>query len=89
MALIIISTGDFQIRWNVMSMSFSERESGKWPLALSDCYHNYLICNDFIQHSRRYLLATPIVPQLSKCLTFEAVWGVLNRSNDWNLNKNI
>ena len=66
MALIIISTGDFQIRWNVMSMSFSERESGKWPLALGDCYHSYLICNDFIQHSRRYLLATPIVPQLSK-----------------------
>ena len=52
MALIIVmSTGDFQIRWNVPSLSFSERESGKWPLGLSDFYHNYLISNDRIQHS--------------------------------------
>ena len=42
MALIIaISTGDFQLRWNVLSLSFSERESGKWSLGLSDFYHNY------------------------------------------------
>ena len=34
--IIVISTGDFQIRWNVLSLSFSERESGKWPLGLSD-----------------------------------------------------
>ena len=40
MALImIISVGDFQIRWSVLSLSFSERESGKWPLGLSDFYH--------------------------------------------------
>ena len=52
MALIIVmSTGDFQIRCNVLSLSFSERESGKWPLGLSDFYHNYLISNDCIQHS--------------------------------------
>ena len=52
MALImVISTGDFQIRWNVLSVSFSERESGKWLLGLSDFYHNYLISNDCIQHS--------------------------------------
>ena len=39
MALIIIkSTGDFQIRWNVLSLSFKERESGKWPLGPSDFY---------------------------------------------------
>ena len=44
MALIIFkSTGDFQICWNVLSLSFSERESGRWPLGLSDFYHNYLI----------------------------------------------
>ena len=44
MALIIaISTGDFQILWNVLSLSFKERESGKWPLGLSDIYRNCLI----------------------------------------------
>ena len=31
---IVISTGDFQIRWNVLSLSFSE--SGKWPVGLSN-----------------------------------------------------
>ena len=41
--IIVISTGDFQIRWNVLSLSFSERESRKRPLGLSDFYHNYLI----------------------------------------------
>ena len=51
MALItVISTRDFQIPWNVLSLSFSERESRKWPLGLSDFYHNYLISNDCIQH---------------------------------------
>ena len=49
--VIVISTGDFHIRWNVLSLSFSERESVKWPLGLSDFYHNYLISNDCIQHS--------------------------------------
>ena len=40
MAFIIIkSIGDFQIRPNVLPLSFSERESGKWPLGLSDFYH--------------------------------------------------
>ena len=35
MALIlVISTGDFQIRWNVLSLSFKGTESGKWPLGL-------------------------------------------------------
>ena len=47
---IVISTGDFQIRWNVLSLSFSKRESGKWPLGLSNFNHNYLISNDCIQH---------------------------------------
>ena len=49
--IIVISTGDFQIRWNVLSLSFSERESGKWPFGLSGFCHNYLISNDCIQHS--------------------------------------
>ena len=44
--VIVISTGDFQIRWNVLSLSFSE--SGKWSLGLSDFYHDYLISNDCI-----------------------------------------
>ena len=39
--IIVISTGDFQIHWNVLSLSFSERESGKLSLGLSDFYHNY------------------------------------------------
>ena len=51
--IIVISTGDFQIRWIVLSLSFSERESGKWPLGLSDFYHDYLVSNDCIQHSRK------------------------------------
>ena len=46
--MIVISTGDFQIRWNVLPLSFSERESGKWPLGLRDFHHNYLISNDCI-----------------------------------------
>ena len=49
--IIVISTGDFEIRWNVLSLSFSEGENGKWPLGLSDFYHNCLISNDCIQHS--------------------------------------
>ena len=51
--IIVISTGDFQIHWNVLSLSFSVRESGKWPLGLSDFYHYYLISNDCIQHSEK------------------------------------
>ena len=47
--IIVISTGDFQIRWNVLSLSFSEKERGKWPLGLSDFYHNYAGIN-FIQN---------------------------------------
>ena len=49
--IIVISTGDFQTRWNVLSLSFSERESGKWAPGSSDFYHSYLIGNDCIQHS--------------------------------------
>ena len=52
MALIIVkSTGLFQVRWNVLSLLFSERESGKLLLGLCDSYHNYLISNNCIQYS--------------------------------------
>ena len=34
--IIVISTGDFQICCNVLSLSFSGRESGKYSLGLSD-----------------------------------------------------
>ena len=54
--IIVISTGDFQIRWNVLSLSFSERESGKWPLGLSDFHHKCLISNDCIQHSGKIFI---------------------------------
>ena len=57
MALImVISIGDFQIRWKVLSLSFSERESGKWPLGLSDFYHSYLISNVCVQHSGKIFI---------------------------------
>ena len=49
--VIVISTGDFQIRWNALSLSFSERERGKSPLGVSDLYYNYPTSNDCIQHS--------------------------------------
>ena len=57
MALImVISTGDFQIRWNVLSLPFGVTESGKWPFGLSDFHHNYLISNDCIQHSGKIFI---------------------------------
>ena len=54
--IIVISTEDFQIRCNVhvLSLSFSERESGKWPFGLSDFslfdYIIVLLVIDCIQH---------------------------------------
>ena len=54
--IIVISTVDFQIRWNALSLPFSERESGKWPLGLSDFHYNYLISNDCIQYSGKIFI---------------------------------
>ena len=34
--IIVILIEDFQMRGKVVSLSFSERESQKWPLGLSD-----------------------------------------------------
>ena len=57
--IIVISTADFKIRWDVLSLSFSERESRKWPLGLSDFYHNYLLSNDIAFSTlERYPFAT-------------------------------
>ena len=51
--ITVISTGDFQIRCNVLSLSLSE--SGKWPLVLSDFllfdYIIILLVIDRIQRS--------------------------------------
>ena len=49
--IIVVPAGDVQIRWNVLLLLFSERESGKWSLGLSEFYYNYLISDDCIQHS--------------------------------------
>ena len=57
--IIVISTGDFQIRWTVLSLLFSERESVKWPLGLSDFHHNYLISNDCTQYSGKIFICNP------------------------------
>ena len=51
--IIVIPIGDFEIRWDVLSLSFSERESRKWPFGQSDFYHNYLISNDCVRHSEK------------------------------------
>ena len=54
--IIVISTKDFQIRCNVLSLSFSERETEKYLLRLSDLLFfdciivlSVILC---IQHSR-------------------------------------
>ena len=53
--MIVISTGDFQIRCNVLSLSVIVKESGKWPLVPSDFslfdYIIILLVIDCIQHS--------------------------------------
>ena len=36
--IIVISTGHFQIRWDVLLLLFSERESGKLSLGLCDFF---------------------------------------------------
>ena len=56
---IVISTGDFQIRWNVLSLWFKERESGKWPLELSDFYITILSIMIAFSTPEKYPFATP------------------------------
>ena len=67
--IIVISTRDFQMHWNVLSLSFSERESGKWPLGRSEFYHNYVFSNDYIQHSGKISICNTQLKQfLESCL---------------------
>ena len=61
--IIVIPVGDFQIGWNVLSLSFSERESGKWPFGLSDFYYNYLISDDCIWHSGKITICNTKLKQ--------------------------
>ena len=56
--ITVISTGDFQIRWNVLSLSFKERESGKWPIGLSDFYITILSVMTVFSTLERYPFAT-------------------------------
>ena len=57
--IIVISTRDFQIRWNVLPLSFKERESGRWPLGLSDFYVTILSVMTVFSALERYPFATP------------------------------
>ena len=62
--IIVISTGDFQISWSVMSLSFNERESAKWNLGLSDSYHNKVsVCrvsyDGYVKHTRNDPMCDP------------------------------
>ena len=67
--MIVISTGDFQIRVNVLSLSFSERESGKWYLGLSDFYHNYLISNYCIRHFEKIPICNKLIKTIFNTTT--------------------
>ena len=53
--IIVISTEDFQMRCNILSLLFSEKDSGKWPLGQSDfSLFDYIIIlsvTDCIQYS--------------------------------------
>ena len=56
---IVMSTGDFQICWNVMSLLSSERESGRRPLGLSDFFINILSAIIVFSTMERYPFAAP------------------------------
>ena len=58
--IIVIPTGDFKIRWNVLSLSFSERESRKWPqLGLVIFIIIILLVMTVFSTPERYPFATP------------------------------
>ena len=57
--MIVISTGDVQIRWNVLSLSFSATESGKWPLGLVIFIIIILSVMTVFSTLERYPFATP------------------------------
>ena len=49
--IIVISTGDFKYVGMYCHCRSVKEKVEKWPLGLSDLYHDYLISNDCIQHS--------------------------------------
>ena len=57
--IIVISTGDFQIRLNILLLSFKKRESGKWPFGLSDFYITILSVMIVFSTLERYPFITP------------------------------
>ena len=57
--IVVISTGDFQICWNVASLLFRERESGKWPLGQSDFIISILSVMTVFSTLERYSFARP------------------------------
>ena len=76
--ITVISTEDFQIPWNVLSLSFSERPSGKWQLGLKDFYQNYFISNDCIQldiHLQQLIKTIYLYSNMTFC-----VWFLLSKS---------
>ena len=57
--MIVISTGDVQIRCNVLSLSFSATESGKLPLGLVIFIIIILSVMTVFSTLERYPFATP------------------------------
>ena len=81
MALIIVISTDFEIRWNVLSLPFSERESGKWPLGPSDFYHNYLIGSDSMVIVWKDIHLQHLIETISLCSNMTFFAGRILRSN--------
>ena len=57
--IIVILTGNFEIHWNVLSLLFSEIESGKWHLGLRDFIITTLSVMDVFTTLERYPFVTP------------------------------
>ena len=51
--MIVISTGDFQIRWNDTVIVVQGKRKWKMAYWAKRVLHDYLISNDCIQHSGR------------------------------------
>ena len=57
--IIVISTGDFQIRWNVLSLSFSKREVENGILGQVIFVITTLLVMIVFSNLERYSFATP------------------------------
>ena len=54
--VIFISTGVLQIHWNVLS-SFNEKESGEWPLGLSDfSFFDFIIIPSVVDCTQHFFI---------------------------------